>query len=374
MKDKKAKIIIIGLLSMIGLWMFFSEDATFSASENRSLQDFPKISWSEIRSGAWMKNFETYLTDQFPMRDDCLEIKTRALSLMGERLINGVYLAEKGYLIAEEVANEDQLSANIKAMEGFAKKVNNLDVNLMLVPNSVSVYEDLLPYSMESNQQNTLTNIQESLDQGIDYIDVYKALSKNTETQLYYRTDHHWTTRGAYIGFLEYMKAQGTDCSKDSVEFLKVSDNFYGTQASAAGVYRNSDSIEICVPVKSKGSYLVSYVDQGVKTTTLFEQEYLTQKDQYEIFQGGNFSQIRIETTAGTGKNLLIIKDSFANSMLSMLTPYYSTITVIDPRYYYENIYELIQSNQINEVLFLYNLNTFTEDNSLIGILNMGKK
>uniref|UniRef100_UPI0037362845 DHHW family protein n=1 Tax=Frisingicoccus sp. TaxID=1918627 RepID=UPI0037362845 len=114
--------------------------------------------------------------------------------------------------------------------------------------------------------------------------------------------------------------------------------------------------------------YIVNYVEEQKKTASLYQSEKLESYDKYAFFFGGNSPIIRISTTASTGKNLLVLKDSYANCFLPFLIPYYDEIVVIDPRYYYDDIYSEITSQNITEILFLYNANTFLEDNSISGI------
>ena len=91
--------------------------------------------------------------------------------------------------------------------------------------------------------------------------------------------------------------------------------------------------------------------------------ENLDKKDAYTVFGGTNHSLFSISTPVRKNRNLLVIKDSYANCFIPFLTQDYRTITVVDPRYYYENIATVIKANDIDEVLFLYNANTFFSDN-----------
>lgn len=152
--------------------------------------------------------------------------------------------------------------------------------------------------------------------------------------------------------------------------FYDVTGNFQGTQSSNSGVYSTYETVTIGVPDNSIGTYTVEYVNEGKKTTSLFDDSKLKEKDKYQVFLGGNFAQVDITTTAGTGRNLMIIKDSYANCFIPLLTPYYDKITVIDPRYFYDDIYTLIEAYGISDVLFMYNVNSYVEDNSLEDILS----
>ena len=155
MKKSASRIITIIFLCLMPVWMFASKDVKFSEKENRYMATFPKISAETVKNGSFMTDFETYLTDQFPVRDACIALKTNTLRLFGQRRINGVYIASNGYLIAgEEEFNEQKVEELTKSINKFAANVDkNVDVNFMLVPNAVSIYEAKLPYNVKSTQR-----------------------------------------------------------------------------------------------------------------------------------------------------------------------------------------------------------------------------
>lgn len=372
MKKSASRIITIIFLCLMPVWMFASKDVKFSEKENRYMATFPKISAETVKNGSFMTDFETYLTDQFPVRDACIALKTNTLRLFGQRRINGVYIASNGYLIAgEEEFNEQKVEELTKSINKFAANLDkDVDVNFMLVPNAVSIYEAKLPYNVKSTQRDTMDFVKDNLSDKIRFVDVYDTLKDNVSQQLYYKTDHHWTTRGAFAAFMDYAKAVGLDTDSVDYDFMSVAGDFQGTQASNCGIYSSYDNVNICVPRNGEGSYVVNYIEKTEKKATLFDESKLGEKDKYLVFMGGNYSEVDITTNAGTGKNLLVIKDSYANCMIPMLTPYYDHIIVVDPRYYYDDIYELVRGSGITDVLFLYNVNSYVTDNSLEDILN----
>lgn len=372
MKKSASRIVTIVFLCLMPVWMFASKDVKFSEKENRYMASFPKISVDSLKSGSFMTDFETYLTDQFPVRDACIALKTNTLRLFGQRRINGVYIASDGYLIAEEEeCDKDRTAELTDSINTFAGQVgDDVNVRFMLVPNAVSIYEAKLPYGVKSSQKDTIGYVEDKLCDKVQFVDIYDTLKDNVSQQLYYKTDHHWTTQGAYLAFTDYAKAAGLDTSSVKYEFMAVAGDFQGTQASNCGIYSSYDNVSICVPDNSEASYIVNYIEKTEKKATLFDVDKLKEKDKYLVFMGGNYSEVDITTNAGTGKNLLIVKDSYANCMIPMLTPYYDHIVVVDPRYYYDNIYDLVQGSAISDVLFLYNVNSYVTDNSLEDILN----
>lgn len=368
MKKNSIRIITIIFLCIIPVWMILCKDVMFSDKENRNLAGFPKLSFQTLANGEFMDDFETYLADQFPVRDWCVSLKTSVLMVTGKRLINDVYIAGDNYLIAKESdVREDKLLDMTNTIDYFAGKLENVNVSLMLVPNASLVYEAKLPYGAKSNEKEVLKFVKNNLSDKVNYINVYDTLMQNKSEGLYYKTDHHWTSKGAYFSFLEFAKTNGI--TPVNYEFYPVTGAFQGTQASNSGVYNTFETVSICVPENSVGTYIARYVNEDKTTTNLFDKSKLSEKDKYQVFMGGNYAEVDISTTAATGKNLMIIKDSYANCFIPMLTPYYDKIIVIDPRYYYDDIYMTAKINKINEVLFLYNVNSFVDDNSLRDII-----
>ncbi len=370
MRKNSVRIITIIFLCFMPLWMLISKDVDFSDKENRYMARFPRPSFKSLTDGSFMEDFETYLMDQFPVRDACITLRSNALRFLGQRRINGVYMADGGYLIAEEEKYDGEaLKQLTEAMNGFAKDNPDVKVKFMLVPNASLIYEEKLPYGVTSGEDAVIEAVKGGLSDKVGFVDVREALISGKGKQLYYKTDHHWTAAGAYLSFEEYARAAGLDLSGQEYESYCVSGDFQGTQASNSGVYSGSDVVNICVPKGSEGSYIVNYVDSTVKTATLFDMSKLEEKDKYLVFMGGNYSRVDISTNADNGRRLLVIKDSYANCFIPLLTPYYEEIIVVDPRYYYDDIYQLVSDASVSEVLFLYNVNSFVTDNSLSGLL-----
>ena len=149
--------------------------------------------------------------------------------------------------------------------------------------------------------------------------------------------------------------------------------SFEGTLSSKAGIHGTYDTVSVCLPRGEKESYVVNYEALGKKTASLFFEDKLKQKNCYEVFLGGNYDKISVETTAVNTKSLLIIKDSYANCMIPMLTPHFSQIVIVDPRYMTENIDAIMSEYNFSHVLFLYNLNTFLQDSTMLDVLHLTK-
>lgn len=357
------------IIGVGGLVNFIAKDRDFSESENRVLASFPKLTLSSIADGTFMKNFETYMSDQFVLRDRMISLKSYFDRLSGLRESNGVYIGDDGFLIEKPSKyTAKKAKAMTKSINSFMEKYPEITKMVAISPNASYIYSEKLPSGIELHSQySELKGILNRLEgENYSFLNVTKALKKAKEkSDVFYRTDHHWTTRGAYAVFKAIADKWNLDRSQVKYKFLTVSSDFEGTLASKTGIHDNKDKIEICLPENSEGSYIVSYESQDKRTTSLFEPSKLQQKNKYEVFLGGNYDKVVIDTVSKSRATLLIIKDSYANCLIPMLTPYFAKIIVVDPRYMTDSIHTVMDEYNISHVLFLYNLNTFLQDTSL---------
>lgn len=245
---------------------------------------------------------------------------------------------------------------------------------MMLVPNAANIESDKLPrYAVTEDQDKQFRTIKSSLGTAFNWVDVEETLKKHKSEEIYYHTDHHWTTLGAYYGYQALARTMKYNTSKAPVmKPYAVTNSFNGTLSATSGYetgYKEPMYIYAPEDLKKASQIVVNNVDEKKKTATLYDTSKLKEKDKYALFLGGNYPILDIRTTADTTDRLLLIKDSYANSVIPFLTSYYREIIVIDPRYYYDNINDIMEKNKITSVLFLYNGNTFVQDNSISGVL-----
>lgn len=366
---KNVALLIIIIITLLTLVNIIKTDDEMSVKENRNLAKFPIISFERIVDGRFMEDFETYQSDQFIFRNLWISLKTRLDSLAGKNYENGVYHGKGGYLIEDAATpDEENLSKNIAAINALADS-KAAAVYTMIVPNAVSILSNKLPaFAPVRSQNEDLTTFRNRLSVNVHDIDVAEALTDHANEQLYYRSDHHWTTTGAYYGFLEAAKTLNIDGSSITYDVYKVSNDFVGTMASTSGYACDADTIEAYIPANSPVQYVIEYVEEQQKYPSVFRSEQLETYDKYTFFLGGNSPILRIKTTAITNRRLLLVKDSYANCLVPFLIPYYKEIVVVDPRYYYGDIFSEMANEQLTEVLFLYNANTFFTDNAISGV------
>lgn len=378
-KDRQRKVQekLVGIIFILTLFLFLIinvivPDREKSVQENRMLATKPKFRLSSLISGDYDEKFEAYMDDQFVGRDIWRKLKVTVDRIGGSRLENGVYIGTNGQLLEQiEVADENHLAANIKAIKSFSESQSKIPVRMMLVPDAANVLNHSLPsLAKPEDQTQMFSMVRKDLGDSVEWIDVSTELNKHKTEKIYYKTDHHWTTLGAFYAFQAAAPSLGIegDLSGKYVSYA-VSDSFNGMLASKSGVnLGEKEQIDIYVPTEEDTDLIVDYVDEGKRSTSLYDSSKLKEKDQYTVFLGGNSSLLDIRTVSTSTKRLLLVKDSFANSFIPFLTPYYREIVVVDPRYYSGTINDLMDSYRISEVLFLYSGNTFFKDNNISGV------
>lgn len=378
-KDRQRKVQekLVGIIFILTLFLFLIinvivPDREKSVQENRMLVTKPKFRLSSLISGDYDEKFEAYMDDQFVGRDMWRKLKVTVDRIGGSRLENGVYIGTNGQLLEQiEVADENHLAANIKAIKSFSESHSKIPVRMMLVPDAANVLNHSLPaLAKPEDQTQMFSMVRKDLGDSVEWIDVSTELNKHKTEKIYYKTDHHWTTLGAFYAFQAAAPSLGIegDLSGKYVSYA-VSDSFNGMLASKSGVnLGEKEQIDIYVPTEEDTDLIVDYVDEGKRSTSLYDSSKLKEKDQYTVFLGGNSSLLDIRTVSTSTKRLLLVKDSFANSFIPFLTPYYREIVVVDPRYYSGTINDLMDSYRISEVLFLYSGNTFFKDNNISGV------
>ena len=378
-KDRQRKVQeqLVGIIFILILFLFLIINIIVpnkekSEQENRMLTTKPKFRLSSLISGDYDEKFEAYMDDQFVGRDMWRKLKVTVDRICGSRLENGVYIGRNGQLLEQiEVADENHLAANIKAIKSFSESQKKIPVRMMLVPDAANVLNHSLPaLEKPEDQTQMFSMVRKDLGDSVEWIDVSTELNKHKTERIYYKTDHHWTTLGAFYAFQAAAPSLGIegDLSGKYVSYA-VSNSFNGMLASKSGVnLGEKEQIDIYVPTEEDTDLIIDYVDEGKRSTSLYDSSKLKEKDQYTVFLGGNSSLLDIRTVSTSTKRLLLVKDSFANSFIPFLTPYYREIVVVDPRYYSGTINDLMDSYRISEVLFLYSGNTFFKDNNISGV------
>ena len=227
----------------------------------------------------------------------------------------------------------------------------------MIVPTASLILKDKLPQNaVEYNQNEVLDTVKNNITDAT-LIDLREKFFSHKDEYIYYKTDHHWTTLGAYYAYQEWCKYNGVHTNNYTKEIITT--EFKGSLYSKI-LNKNvePDRIEIYQPIE-KVNYEVSYNFNKTHSSSVYDFEKVKEKDKYQVFFGGNYPELKIRTSHKNGKNLLILKDSYANSFIPFLLGNYESICVIDMRYFKEDLKGYMEENEVSEILILYNVANF---------------
>ena len=370
-KNTKARVITVFaclLLAVSALVGPLTPDHYYSEREKRNLTQLPIPDIEDIFSGDFADSLEDYLTDQIPLRDRWITLKTYAELAVGKRESGGVYIGKDHYLM-DKFSSYDakQLRINTAALASLqaAAAKNHIRMQTILVPVAAQMLTDKLPpFASAADYETILTALQA---QGVSAIDLAKVLSAHTDEDIYYRTDHHWTSLGAYYAYAAWMQALGrrdeiipqADWSKET-----LCDNFRGTTWNKVPLHGvPADRITAWYLHANRK---VSYNDGKMQGSSLYARKYLSGSDQYAVFLNSNQAEtvIKGSGTAGSGK-LLLIKDSYGNTFAQFPSEQFEEVRVLDLRFWRGDLMDYAKQNGITDLLVLYGTQNFVSDTVL---------
>lgn len=365
--DKILVTLFITFILSINILNILTPDKSFSEFENRVLAGTPTFNLKNLISGRFTSKFEEYVSDQFVYRNFWVTIKSDMERLTLKTENNGIYFGKDDFLLEDYKEPGEQLVRNINSLNFFNNNLPDMPTYYLLAPNSVKLYEDKLPlYASPYDQLETINLIKDSLNPNIHFVDVYETLNQKTGSYIYFKTDHHWTMLGAFYAYQAFIQQAGLKPLELRNFYIeRISHSFYGTfYAKANNRHLPPDSIDVFLQ-KDERQLIINYMDTGYKTNSLYEYAHLEKRNQYPVFLDGNHSLVTIKSDINNDQNLIVFKDSYAHSLIPFLVNHYEEIHIMDLRYYKMNIYEYIDEHQINNVLFLYNVGTFSDDSSI---------
>ena len=353
-------------LAFIGAFFILNlvlPDRQFSEQENRYLQMRPEFSFKSLFSGDYTSKFETYTTDQFTFRDEWITLKAASELALGKQENNDVHLCENGTLIEGFKRPENSvLDSNMSALNTL---VGNTDakVYFALIPDKSDLYSSLLPKNAPNDSEKEVIDYCYGQSNATN-VDIYSALSAHTDEYIFYRADRHWTSLGAYYGLSALAESIGLPCpALDSyTDRHVVSEEFYGTTWSSSGFsWVDPDTMEIFVNAP-ESLKVTSYPQGSPVEGKLYDFSFLEKKDKYSMFMGGNCPMHVIETGNEDKPSLLILRDSYTDSLIPFLLDDFSEIHVLDLRYYRASLKAYIEQNDFDNVLVCYSVSNFCSD------------
>ncbi len=347
-----------------------------SENENRTLAKFPQllnkdgeVKWDYITvrdKPSYMDDIETYFADHLAGREVWVAAKNKMEVAVGKQEINGVYTYNGNMLQVFKKYDSETVENSLKGISTFAERFPDVPMYFMLAPTAQELYYSELPsYAEYLSQKSFIDNCYSNVS-GVSTIDCMSNILSHKGEYLYYRTDHHWTSLGAYYAYSAAAKALGyTAYGMEEFNIETVSSDFRGTLYSKT--LDNSiipDSIDY-YHLRTGEPELTMTVFDGAKETvydSLYVRSYLDVKDKYSSFTGSNQPIITIETDVDNDKSLLLIKDSYAHSLVPFLSNHYSKITMVDMRYINVGLDYFLDVEDYSQVLLTFNAVSFSEE------------
>jgi len=359
---KKYPLIIYFAIILYGISIadLFSPVKTHSELENRELATFPKFSLKQLFDNEYTPKIEDFTEDHFIVRDKWISLKSISESMLGKTENNGVVYGKDGYQFTKFLTTDySQLEKNVGYLNKFAERHSDRNIHFMLVPTAPGIMTDKVSEGSPVIDTEYIMNYVSRNIGGDMLIDVRDALSQHTDEYIYYRTDHHWTTLGAYYGYETMMNALGKDYTTiDNYTLVDVED-FLGTHYSKSKNYNvQPDTL----------SYIDIEADIVINDVadSIYEKEKLDVRDKYAMFTRGNPGYATIKGN-GQGK-MMVLKDSYANCMIPYMVEDFEEIHIFDMRYMTMGLDRFIAEHNYDEILFLYNCETFLSDKDVIKI------
>lgn len=338
MNKKKSILILLPLalfLILFPLFELFLPNKSISVSERRALSAFPEISFSSVRSGNFMKDFEAYTLDHFPLRDSFRFLKSafvRGAFLQKEN--NGYFTYGGAILKTEYPMDRDSIEhATDRFSYLYEKhlKGSGSKIYLSIIPDQ-NAYLPEDSGALRMDYDEFCSSVREKMEYA-EYIDLFPLLSFED----YYATDTHLRQERILDATKVLAEKMGTTLSA-RYETKKAEVPFYGVHhgQSALGFppdnlyYLTSDFLEQCTAIDLETGKEFPIYDMA-KLESDSSKEV---PDAYEMFLSGpNRSLVEIRNpNAATDHELILFRDSYANAIAPILAEGYAKITLVDLR------------------------------------------
>ncbi|MBR5615522.1 MAG: hypothetical protein IKW66_01760 [Clostridia bacterium] len=371
-------IICAALLLVMGLSLCLLPQSDFSPEENRSLATAPAFSIEALLDGSLTAGIADFCADQFPLRTLFVSAKARIELLLGKQENNSVLLGSDGYLIARQEYTEAQkqiLSQNITAASRFgeALELSGIPFTFAVVPRSVDVNTAKLPAAYDAaNAAVAWDWLEQTEAEFYDLTDVLQAAAVRGEA-VWYKTDHHWTTSGAYHAYVALAQILGyTPYPLEAFSAEVVCDDFYGTTHASSGMRWVAGDHITLLRYEGDNSFVTEIIESGKTVRTLaglYDLSALDTHDEYNVFLGGTNTFIRVtDPTREDAPTLVLLKDSFSQSLAPLLARHFDLL-LVDPRTYdirsSGSLLSLIEQENADHVLLLYGIDTLCDSYSL---------
>lgn len=374
--------VFLAFLFTFAILFWSTSDRAFSALENRSLQLAPRFSLEALLSGAYANAVNDYFADQFPMRDFWVEQKADIELLFGKGENNGILLGKNhtlarrfhapiyagGHKSSKTDAFDPTHVQNALLAIRRMEKTSKVPFFTLLTGRNIDVCGSAFDYP-DAFSLRLWSQIEDVFGKGSPTVSHHLQMKARFDQgeYVYYRTDHHWTSLGAYYAYCTLMREFDPESETVPIsEFQRtaLSDSFLGSLHSASGMrFVSPDTVEIWNPISSSKFEIVA---DGKKLDGFYQIEHLAKKDQYSIFLDGTHDVVTVKKTDGSERPcLLIVKDSFANSIVPFLAQHFDLVLVnlSSAKRDFTNVSQLANDYSADRILLLYSVeNMITAD------------
>ena len=352
--DLLTVILFCGFLAVMLMLYLLLPKKDYSEQEKRYLAETPELNWADIASGDWGNDAETYMADHIPGRDFFVGLNAYFDLWTGRQTGKDIWLKDGRLVEAPVNMNESAVFRNMKSINAFGETVGQ-QVDLMIVP-SAGWAMGLKEYSDES----IIDSIYETAD-SVNTVDVRDVFSE--KPSLYFSTDHHWNSEGAHAAYAAYMTELCRNY-KTADAFAKENfGSFQGSTYSRSALWlMPGEELELW---QSDTPLTVTNAETEGEHEGVYYWERLEEADKYTVFLDGNHSLVRIQNPNAEGK-LLVIRDSYSNSLGCFLAESYGEVVLVDLRYYKEPVSALAAQEGFDDILICYSIGNFLTDTNLI--------
>lgn len=388
---------VILVFSVVGLLFFLRPSV--SESEKRKLTEFPKFTLESFWSGDYFSQLSLWYSDTYPTREGMIEANLEFKSLYGYSKGDVIVSTPSGGNDVEDGGDVDRFgniyiqSKTQTAYEIFQntpekndKYISTINSASQKLGNSVNVYNMVVPlhytYKLTDEQISsigasdcleTINYIYSGLDSSITCVDVNSVLSSHKDEYIYFRTDHHWTARGAYYAYTAFCEKKGiTPTPLESYEKLEF-EGFLGTYYDQSGksdiLGSNPDTVEAFVPLGTN-TVTVTKADGTQETYSVVNKNtdtyYAAAGSKYNCFIAGDFPLSEIHNpNIHDGSSIVVVKESYGNAFVPFLVDSYEYVYVVDYRYYKGSLVSLVNEKGIDDVLFLNYVSTTSTESKI---------
>lgn len=366
MKDLKRYPVVILFFGLIGVFFvvnLLTPAKTFSEMENRYLNQPPAFSLSALAdssSQGYAQKFEQYVNDQFALRDGWISLKSRIEALLGKTENNGIIYGKDHYLFEKfRTYDVQRLEKNLGYLEEFAALNPEVEKYVMIVPSSYNILGRLVPEGLGNiDELPLIADIDDRLAKsGYTGVDVASNLLAHMDEYIYYRTDHHWTTQGAWYGYERFAHITGMAAIVPEQAFAHSTEGFFGTYYSKA---KKFDAVADTI---TWYDLPVSTVEiDGAPVGSMYDMAALASRDKYALFLHANNGVTVLTNDNAPERTIMVIKDSYANCFVPFLTQNYRKVVVVDLRSLPRGVNELIKTEQVQDLLVLYSFSNLSSD------------